>query len=165
LEAQREWSGRALPSEWSIDTLERRTREALVPTADAQGGLAGIRVAGSGDVVGPVRVLRTADDAAELERGEILVARFTDPRWTPVFPRAAGVITEVGGWLSHAAILAREMGLPAIVGAPGATRVLRTGDVVRLAVSGRVEVLARREQVEMSGLPAALEGVGTRALA
>lgn len=165
LEAQHEWLGRALPLEWSIDALERRARETLIPTADADGGLLGIRVAGSGEVVGPVRVLRTADDVSDLLPGEVLVARFTDPRWTPVFPRAAGVITEVGGWLSHAAILAREMGLPAIVGAPGATRVLRTGDVVRLTTSGRVDVLVRREQVETVEAIRERQAVGVRAVA
>jgi membrane protein insertase Oxa1/YidC/SpoIIIJ/phosphohistidine swiveling domain-containing protein/rhodanese-related sulfurtransferase len=165
LEAQHEWSGRALPQAWSIDALERRARETLVPTVDAESGLLGIRVAGSGEVVGTVRVLRTAEDAADLLDGEVLVARFTDPRWTPVFPRAAGVITEVGGWLSHAAILAREMGLPAIVGAPGATRVLRTGDVVRLTTSGRVDVLARREAGEPMAAVGAPEGLAVRAVA
>jgi pyruvate,water dikinase len=73
--------------------------------------------------------------------GEILVTRFTDPSWSAAFGTAAGLVTEVGGWLSHAAILAREKNLPAIVGVSGAMRALETGMRVRLGTDGLVEVL------------------------
>ncbi|MBK8179586.1 MAG: hypothetical protein IPK67_12015 [Planctomycetes bacterium] len=72
------------------------------------------------------------------------MARFTDPAWTPVFPRSGGIVTEVGGWLSHAAILAREHGITAIVGTEGALQALRDGDLVRLGEDGGVEVFAER---------------------
>jgi hypothetical protein len=72
-------------------------------------------------------------------RGEILVARFTDPTWTPLFPLAGGIITEVGGWLSHAAIVAREYNVTAIVGVKGVLASLKTGDSVRLHSDGRIE--------------------------
>jgi phosphohistidine swiveling domain-containing protein len=75
----------------------------------------------------------------ELGDGDVLVVRCTDPCWLPAFGRVAGLVTEVGGWLSHAAIQAREHNLPAIVGAPNATALLQTGDVVRLRRDGIIE--------------------------
>ncbi|MEZ6015717.1 MAG: PEP-utilizing enzyme [Planctomycetota bacterium] len=141
LEARRDWASRPLPTAWSAADLERRWDGVEVPRAPLVGELRGLRVAGTGEVTGTVRVLRSPEEIAQLEPGEVLVARFTDPAWTPAFPRTAGIVTEVGGWLSHAAILARELGLPAIVGVPGATRTLRTGDRVRLSTSGLVSKL------------------------
>ncbi len=87
--------------------------------------------ASSGAIEAKVRVLRNADMSA-FEPGEILVVRTTDVGWTPLFLLAAGIITELGGALSHAAIVAREFGVPSVVNVPGVTRLLRTGDVVRL---------------------------------
>ncbi len=87
--------------------------------------------ASSGVVEARVRVLRSADMSA-FQPGEILVVRTTDVGWTPLFLMAAGVVTELGGALSHAAIVAREFGVPSVVNVPGVTRLLRTGDVVRL---------------------------------
>ena len=82
-----------------------------------------------GVVTGQVRILRALDPEA-LRPGEILVARATDPGWTPLFHRAGGLVTELGGMLSHGAVVARELGLPAVVNLPGATRLLRDGVVV-----------------------------------
>jgi pyruvate,water dikinase len=77
-----------------------------------------------------------------LAPGEILVCRGTDPAWTPLFLAAAGLVTEVGGVMSHGAIVARECGLPAVVGVAGATRHLRTGQRVRIdGGSGRIVVV------------------------
>ncbi|HUR28000.1 MAG TPA: PEP-utilizing enzyme, partial [Planctomycetota bacterium] len=90
------------------------------------------------------RVLRSSEGIGTLLPGEILVARFTDPAWTPVFPLCGGIVTEVGGWLSHAAILAREHGITAIVGARGALDSIATGDLVRLGEDGSVELFAER---------------------
>lgn len=87
--------------------------------------------ASSGVVEAKVRVLRSADMSA-FEPGEILVVRTTDVGWTPLFLMAAGVVTELGGALSHAAIVAREFGVPSVVNVAGVTRLLRTGDVVRV---------------------------------
>lgn len=110
--------------------------------------LKGVRVAGRGDVTGRARVLRTNEEIDSFQPGEVLVARFTDPTWTPVFPRARGIVTEVGGWLSHAAILAREYDITAVVGVAGAMDAVNTGDLVALHADGAVERLEerRREQ-------------------
>jgi pyruvate,water dikinase len=99
--------------------------------------------AGSAGVVeGVVRVLDDAADGAALQPGEVLVTTITNVGWTPLFPRAAAVITDVGAPLSHAAIVARELGIPAVVGCGNATMRLSTGDRVRVdGTAGTVEVL------------------------
>src|SRR5439155_26365960 len=84
-----------------------------------------------GVVRGRVRVV-TDPTAADLEAGTILVAEHTDPGWIMVFPSALGVLVERGSLLSHAAIVARELGIPAIVSVPGLTRWLRDGDWVEM---------------------------------
>ncbi len=82
-------------------------------------------VGGSAGVAsGPVRVVRGVEDFGRVKPGDILVCRFTDPAWTPLFSLVAGVITEVGGRLSHAAIVAREHRIPAVLGVPKATTTL-----------------------------------------
>ena len=84
-----------------------------------------------GVVEGVVRII--SDPQTEfLAPGEILVAEFTDPGWTPLFINASGLIMEVGGALTHGAVVAREYGIPAIVGVQEATRILRTGQKVRV---------------------------------
>lgn len=88
--------------------------------------------ASPGVVRGPVRVLFDPADGALLHTGEILVAKFTDPAWTPLFLTAAGLIMEVGGIVSHGAIVSREYGLPAVVGVRDATRILRQGELVEI---------------------------------
>ena len=105
-------------------------------------GLKGSVVAGDSWALGAARVLNSPDEIDSFKDGEILVARFTDPSWTPIFSRAGGLITEVGGRLSHAAILAREINVPAIVGVEGATSSIRTGDLVRMNQDGGIELLA-----------------------
>jgi phosphoenolpyruvate synthase/pyruvate phosphate dikinase/rhodanese-related sulfurtransferase len=118
--------------------------------AVAPGEMSGLRVAGKSEVSGRVRVLRGLGEIDSFRRGEVLVARFTDPTWTPAFPRAAGIVTEVGGWLSHAAIQARECGIVAIVGVRGAMEGLRTGDLVHLRADGGVERFEdRRREARM----------------
>lgn len=81
---------------------------------------------------GRVRVARSLDEASRLQPGEVLVAKAADPGWTPYFPSAAGLVTELGGLLSHAAVVAREYGLPAVANVADATRDLRDGDEVVL---------------------------------
>jgi phosphohistidine swiveling domain-containing protein len=80
-----------------------------------------------GSVRGTVKVLRTLADMTKLQPGDILVARSTDPGWTPLFLTAAGLILELGSLLSHGAVVAREYRLPAVVNVEGATRVLEDG--------------------------------------
>lgn len=91
-----------------------------------------------------MRRLDRFEDADELQAGEILVTRLTNIGWTPVFPRAGGIVTDLGAPLSHAAIVARELGVPAVVGCGDATVRLRTGDRVEVdGAAGRVRVLSR----------------------
>ena len=90
------------------------------------------RPVSKGKVEGVVRVAMNVMEAAALQPGEILVAPVTDVGWTPYFSLIAGLITDVGSAVSHGAVIAREYGLPCIVNAQGATRVLQTGDRVRL---------------------------------
>jgi pyruvate,water dikinase len=97
--------------------------------------------ASPGVVVGTARVLLSAESMGDLETGEILVVHTTDVGWTPLFLLAAGVVTELGGPLSHAAIVAREFGVPSVVNVEGATRVIRTGD--RLRVDGGTGLVER----------------------
>jgi len=85
-----------------------------------------------GVVTGRVRILRNIEDGEHLVPGEILVARATDPGWTPLFLKAGGVIMELGGMLSHGAVVAREYGLPAVVNIEGATRRLADGQLVTI---------------------------------
>ena len=100
--------------------------------------------ASSGIVSGIARVLVHADGLAEFRPGEILVTHATDIGWTPIFPQATAIVTELGGALSHAAIVAREFGIPTVVSARAATLVIRTGDRIRVdGDSGLVEVLDR----------------------
>jgi pyruvate,water dikinase len=86
-------------------------------------------------------VLRTAADGRDLLPGDIIVARTMDPSWTPLLLRAAGVVLEEGGPLSHAAIVAREFGIPAVMNVPGATRGVADGDEIE--VDGSAGTVAR----------------------
>lgn len=85
-----------------------------------------------GIVEGKVRVAATFDEAALIQKGEILVTTATDTGWTPYFPLLAGVVTEIGGPLSHGAVVAREYGLPCVVGLEGITTMLNSGDYIQL---------------------------------
>ena len=85
-----------------------------------------------GIVEGPVRILHSLDEVGTIRKGDILVTRFTDPGWTPALGLVAGVVTEVGGMLSHAAVIGREYGIPAVLNVPGATKALHSGQRVRV---------------------------------
>ena len=98
----------------------------------------------AGQAEGRVRIVNSPEEGAGLQPGDILVAVTTNVGWTPIFPRAAAVITDVGAPLSHAAIVARELGIPAVVGCFNATTVLKTGDRVRVdGGQGTVEIIER----------------------
>jgi phosphoenolpyruvate synthase/pyruvate phosphate dikinase len=90
--------------------------------------------ASAGEARGVARVILDPSEASALEPGTILVTRATDPGWTPVFSIISGLVLEIGGQLSHGAIVAREYGLPAVVNVPGATR--RIGDGQFVIVDG-----------------------------
>ena len=85
--------------------------------------------ASPGSVTGKARVI-LSPRGAHLEPGEILVAPSTDPGWTPLFLTAGGLVMEMGGMMSHGAVVAREYGIPAVVGVPDATERIATGDII-----------------------------------
>jgi pyruvate,water dikinase len=79
---------------------------------------------------------------ADLEAGDILVTAYTDPSWTPLFVAIKGLVTEVGGLMTHGAVIAREYGVPAVVGVEHATRLIRDGQRIRVhGTEGYVEIL------------------------
>lgn len=95
----------------------------------------------SGVVEGRARVILNMEDA-DLEDGDILVTSFTDPSWTPLFISIKGLITEVGGLMTHGAVIAREYGLPAVVGVENATKLIKDGQRIRVnGTEGYVEIL------------------------
>ena len=96
--------------------------------------------ASPGRYTGPVRIITSLADGTRLQPGEVLVAHSTDPSWTPLFLVASAVVLEVGGPLSHAAIVAREFGLPAVLNVRGSTRALQEGEKVTVdGNEGRIE--------------------------
>ena len=101
--------------------------------------------ASSGRAIGRARVLKSSHEASALEAGEILVSHHADVGWSPLFLAAGALVTDLGGALSHASVVAREFGLPAVVNVKVGTRVIATGDM--LAVDGDrglVRVLERK---------------------
>jgi len=104
------------------------------------GALIGLPVS-AGTVEGRARVILDMAQA-DLEAGDILVTAFTDPSWTPLFVAIKGLVTEVGGLMTHGAVIAREYGLPAVVGVEHATRLIRDGQRIRVhGTDGYVEIL------------------------
>jgi pyruvate,water dikinase len=100
--------------------------------------------ASPGVVEGTARVLMNVNDIGQIREGEILVCPVTAPSWGPVFGKIAAAVSDIGGTMSHAAIVAREYGMPAVVGTGQATSKIRTGDHVRVdGDRGIVTVLAR----------------------
>ncbi|HWW61415.1 MAG TPA: PEP-utilizing enzyme [Thermoanaerobaculia bacterium] len=114
-----------------------RTPAAATPSAD---GLRGIACS-PGVVTAAVKVLRSANDDLRLNK-EILVAERTDPGWIPLYPSISGLLIERGSILSHSAIVAREMGIPTIVGIRGLSSIIKTGDVVTMDGSSGIVTLS-----------------------
>ena len=98
---------------------------------EADGGLTGF-AASPGVAEGPARVILSADGIGDLRDGEVLVAPLTAPSWAPVFGKIAATVTDVGGIMSHAAIVCREYGLPAVTGTAFGTKNIKTGQRVRV---------------------------------
>lgn len=95
----------------------------------------------SGLIEGRARVILNMEDA-DLEDGDILVTAFTDPSWTPLFVSIKGLVTEVGGLMTHGAVIAREYGLPAVVGVENATKLIKDGQRIRVhGTEGYIEIL------------------------
>ena len=135
--------GRFDPFQWAADPNRRSDLfDAHASTStlasDAITGFAGA----AGRVKGLVRRLDSVEEGDQLQPGEVLVTVTTNIGWTPLFPRAAAIVTDVGAPLSHAAIVARELGIPAVVGCGNATMRLHTGDRVLVdGGGGIVEIL------------------------
>lgn len=146
-------SGRFDPFEWAADP-ERPMDifgSTKVDGKDTESEILLGSPGSTGVVEGTVRVIRHPEEGDRLQQDEIMVAVQTDIAWTLLFPRAAGVITDIGAPLSHAAIVARELGIPAVVGCGNATAILHTGDRVRLdGAHGRVQILERAASREAS---------------
>jgi pyruvate,water dikinase len=105
------------------------------------GALVGLPVS-AGTVEGRARVILDMAEA-DLEAGDILITTYTDPSWSPLFVSVAGLVTEVGGLMTHGAVIAREYGLPAVVGVDQATRLIRDGQRIRVhGTDGYVEILS-----------------------
>ncbi|MBB5953559.1 pyruvate,water dikinase [Saccharothrix tamanrassetensis] len=118
------------PVSWAADPNRRMDVHdaSATPPGDSVSGLPGA----AGVAEGVARVIASVEDGDALRTGEILVTTVTNIGWTPLFPRAAAVVTDVGAPLSHAAIVARELGIPAVVGCGNATTRIRTGDRIRV---------------------------------
>jgi pyruvate,water dikinase len=134
--------GRFDPFRWAADPNRRSdlfdARGERTPASDTITGFPGA----AGVVEGVARVIPSTDEGDRLRPGEILVTTVTNIGWTPLFPRAGAVVTDVGAPLSHAAIVARELGIPAVVGCGNATMRLHTGDRLRVdGERGTVEIL------------------------
>lgn len=143
--------GRFDPAQWAADPARRSDVFGLASPSPVESlqrekgpGDEGVRgfPGAAGVVEGVVRVIHSPEQGEDLQRGEVLVTVTTNVGWTPLFPRAAAIVTDVGAPLSHAAIVARELGIPAVVGCGNATMKLKTGDRVRVnGGRGTVEVL------------------------
>lgn len=131
------------PFAWAADPGRRTDLfDATATAAPAPEGTVTGFPGASGVVEGRVRVMARPDEGGELQPGEVLVTTVTNIGWTPLFPLAAAIVTDVGAPLSHAAIVARELGVPAVVGCGNATALLHTGHRVRVdGTRGTVEVL------------------------
>jgi len=137
------------------DFLEEGNRH-LDPGADHAGALEGLGIS-PGIARGTVRVLSSPAEVGRLQPGDILVARSTDPGWTPLFLTAGGLILELGSYLSHGAVVAREYRLPAVVNVEGACRILEDG--MEVTVDGdRGRVLVHATPLGADGHESAREG-------
>jgi pyruvate,water dikinase len=101
-----------------------------------------------GSVTAPACVVNGPEDFSRMKTGEVLVAPLTTPAWTPLFARAAAVVTDIGGPLSHGSIVAREYGIPAVLGTGDATKRIRSGQMITVDGSAGVVSLETSEEAE-----------------
>ncbi|PQM45425.1 Prodigiosin synthesizing transferase PigC [Mycobacterium talmoniae] len=133
-----------VPSSWTGQPIATRRKE--VSAADAS-TLSGVG-ASPGVVVGKARVVFDPSDV-DVQDGEILVAHTTDPSWVSLMFLSQALVVDIGGMMSHAAVVARELGIPCVMNVANGTQVLATGDVVRVdGAAGIVEIVERAEGVE-----------------
>jgi pyruvate,water dikinase len=139
----RDWVGTVTPSQLAFPYLvnwgypERFHRQQSEDEREITG------IAGSpGTIEGTARVVMTVDEFDQVRDGDILVCQMTNPAWVVLFTKIAGLVTDTGGTTSHPAVLAREFGIPAVVGTSVATTRITTGDRIRVDGSnGRVDIL------------------------
>jgi phosphohistidine swiveling domain-containing protein len=124
----------------SLEKMDFHSNDKPVSSQAIVTHLSGIRVAGHGEVSGRALVLQHLSDQVQLLAGQILVIANANPAWVPLFPTATGVICETGGWLCHAAIMAREFDLPAIFSVSAAMSSIKTGDELILHEDGRISI-------------------------
>ena len=122
-----------------LDIGELKARKGGGRKGDTLKGVA----ASPGCVTGPARVLSGPEDFAQMRAGDVLVAAITTPAWTPLFARAAAIVTDVGGPLSHGSIVAREYGIPAVLGTGAATKRIRSGQVITVDGSAGMVTLLK----------------------
>ena len=125
--------------------MELKSGGAKKLKGDALKGVA----ASPGSVTGPACVLHGPEEFSQMKIGDVLVAPLTTPAWTPLFARAAAVVTDVGGPLSHGSIVAREYGIPAVLGTGAATRRIRNGQMI--TVDGGAGVVTLLKTGELNG--------------
>ena len=148
-ECRQRWEvDRQAASPWALDQLpDGRLRPVALPSAlssDDDQLLRGL-AASPGSYTGRARVVLSPADGTDLELGEVLVAPATSPGWAPLLLTAGALVTEIGGILSHGAIIAREYGLPAVLNVADATRRIRTGQLVQ--VDGSQGIIRLLEKV------------------
>ena len=119
------------------------------PDPAQEGRLVGI-AASTGCAVGPARIVRGPQDFGRVRAGDVLVAPATSPGWTPLFGLAAGLVTQFGGLLSHAGVVAREYGLPAVLGVPDLLDRVRDGHLVTLDGSTGIVAVQSNDQTALA---------------
>ena len=141
----RDWVGTVTPSQlafpylvnWGYPERFHRVHTDDLAVVEGIGASAGV-------VEGIARVVQTVDEFDEVRDGDILVCQMTNPAWVVLFTKIAGLVTDTGGTTSHPAVLAREFGIPAVIGTSVATQRIETGDRIRIdGGAGRVDVLER----------------------
>jgi pyruvate,water dikinase len=127
---------------WGITADRLHAWAAAAGNGEGAGDVSGY-AASPGVAEGVARVVRSVDDIGTVQQDEILVCSVTAPSWGPVFPKIAAAVSDIGGMMSHAAIVAREYGLPAVVGTGNATSTIKTGDRLRVdGNTGSVTILS-----------------------
>ena len=125
---------------WGITT--EQVQQWLAGDEEGESGVLKGMAASPGLVEGKARVIMHADELADVQPGEILVATITAPSWGPIFGKIKATVTDIGGMMSHAAIVCREYGLPAVTGTGSASTTIRTGQMLRVdGTKGTVEIL------------------------
>jgi pyruvate,water dikinase len=123
-------------------TMAKASGEMMIPSVDGKPGVLYGNAGSPGIVRGPAKVVRSIKDAGKLQPGDILVAETTAPPWTPLFATAIAIVTDAGGILSHCAVVAREYGIPAVVGTRQATVTIQDGQMIEVnGDNGEVRIL------------------------